>query len=78
MKVKELKPGYKKILGILAIILGFIALITPFTPGAFWLLFIGLELIGVNILFLSKIEERLRYINSKIKDKFKRKKKEGL
>jgi len=78
MKVKELKPGYKKILGITAIILGFISLVTPFTPGAFWLLFIGLELMGVNILLLNKTQNKIKDIKFKIKSKLKRKKKEGL
>jgi len=43
----------KKILGIVLIILGFLALITPFSPGS-WLLFIGLELLGFRIVFKDK------------------------
>ena len=45
----------KKIIGVGLIIIGFLALITPFTPGA-WLIFIGLELLGVRILFWDKIK----------------------
>ena len=78
VNVRDINPGYKKILGILAMILGFIALITPFTPGAFWLLFIGLELMGVDILFLDEIEQRIKSVKSKVKSRFKGKKKEGL
>lgn len=38
----------KKIGGVLLILIGFIALVTPLTPGA-WLMFVGLELIGVRL-----------------------------
>jgi len=48
----------KTILGILLIILGLLALITPFTPGS-WLAFVGLELLGVRIAFWEKIKEYL-------------------
>ena len=47
--------GLKKILGIFAIIIGFIALITPFTPGATWLIFIGFQLLGFHFAFWDKI-----------------------
>lgn len=45
----------KKTIGILLIIIGLLALVTPFTPGS-WLIFIGLEFIGIRILFLNKIK----------------------
>ncbi len=45
----------KKIIGILLIIVGLLALVTPFTPGS-WLVFIGLEFLGVRILFWDKIK----------------------
>jgi len=38
----------KKITGVLLIFIGFIALVTPLTPGA-WLMFVGLGLLGVSI-----------------------------
>lgn len=44
----------KKFIGIVLIILGIIALLTPFTPGS-WLLFIGLGMTGIRILFKEKI-----------------------
>lgn len=46
----------KKIIGIIALIVGFIALVTPFTPGAFWLIFLGFELLGINFIFGEKIK----------------------
>lgn len=48
------KPKIKKTIGVLLIILGLTALVTPFTPGS-WAIFIGLELLGVRLLFWSKI-----------------------
>ncbi len=42
--------------GIILIIIGFLALVTPLTPGA-WLLFVGLELIGVRLTLWDKIKE---------------------
>lgn len=39
----------KRIVGIICVIVGFIALITPFTPGS-WLLFVGFELLGMELL----------------------------
>lgn len=52
----------KKIAGILLLIIGIAALITPFTPGA-WLIFVGLELLGLRLLVnngLRKYWERVK------------------
>lgn len=57
----------KKFFGIFLIILGIIALLTPFTPGS-WLAFIGLELLGIRIFAQEKTEEIL----TKIKNYFTR------
>lgn len=43
------KRFWKKVAGVLLILIGLLALITPFTPGA-WLAFIGLEFLGVRLL----------------------------
>lgn len=45
----------KKTIGILLIVIGLLALVTPFTPGS-WLIFIGLEFIGIRIVFWDKIK----------------------
>lgn len=45
----------KKTIGVLLIIIGLLALVTPLTPGS-WLIFIGLEFIGIRILFWDKIK----------------------
>ncbi len=49
-------PYLKKVAGVLLIILGFLALVTPLTPGA-WLMFVGLELIGVRLAAWDKVKE---------------------
>ena len=45
----------RKTIGILLIVVGLLALVTPFTPGS-WLIFIGLEFIGIRIVFWDKIK----------------------
>jgi len=45
----------KKGVGVILVVLGFLALITPLTPGS-WLIPIGLELLGLRFL----LEDRLR------------------
>jgi len=47
--IKTLDPRTKFLIGILFILLGILALVTPLTPGA-WLIFVGLELIGIRII----------------------------
>jgi len=47
----------KKTTGILLVIIGLLALVTPFTPGS-WLIFVGLELLGLRMLFWDKIKAR--------------------
>lgn len=48
----------KKLIGVLLILLGLLALVTPLTPGA-WLIFVGLEILGVRLLFWTKLKDRL-------------------
>ena len=49
------RPRIKKTVGVILILLGLAALVTPLTPGS-WLAFIGLELLGVRILFSEKLK----------------------
>lgn len=39
----------KKTAGVLLLIIGLAALVTPLTPGS-WLIFVGLELLGLRLL----------------------------
>ena len=49
----------KKIAGAVLILWGIFALMTPFTPGSL-LIFVGLELLGIRLLFVEKIKDRIR------------------
>ncbi len=66
-------------IGIICIILGFLALITPATPGS-WLIPIGLEILGLGFLLESRLS---RFLKGKNKERFEnfikkfRKKKSG-
>jgi len=60
---RQIKETFKKIygnskikkgIGVVFIIIGLVALFTPFTPGS-WLIFVGLGFFGVRILFWEKI-----------------------
>jgi uncharacterized membrane protein HdeD (DUF308 family) len=53
---KNIENIFKKVVGVLALIIGLVALVTPLTPGAVWLIFIGLELLGLRILVWDKIK----------------------
>jgi hypothetical protein len=50
----RMKKIARKSLGIICIILGFLALITPLTPGS-WLILIGLEILGLGFLLDGKV-----------------------
>lgn len=55
-------------MAFILIILGFFALITPFTPGS-WLAFIGLELLGWRLLPGDYIKKMKRSFAKKNEDK---------
>lgn len=48
------KPRTRKIVGWFFVVVGFIALVTPLTPGGF-LFFVGLELLGIRFIGAEKI-----------------------
>lgn len=47
----------KKVFGVLLIILGVIALVTPFTPGS-WLVFVGLGMLGIRVGFWHDMQDK--------------------
>lgn len=49
------RPKIKKTIGIILILIGLASLVTPLTPGS-WLAIIGLELLGIRILFFDKFK----------------------
>jgi hypothetical protein len=44
----------KKAAGVILIVLGFLALVTPATPGS-WLILVGLEFLGLRLLMSDKL-----------------------
>ncbi len=52
-------PKAQKIAGVILIIVGLGALVTPLTPGS-WLVFVGLELLGFRFLLWDKIKSRFK------------------
>jgi len=48
-------PLLKKITGILLVLAGLLILLTPFTPGS-WIIFVGLELLGIRLAFWKKMK----------------------
>ena len=51
-------PNIKKVVGVILVIVGLTALVTPFTPGS-WLVFVGFEFLGIRFLVWDKIKNRL-------------------
>lgn len=56
-KMSRSNSPTKKLVGIVFIVYGFLALLTPFTPGS-WLVFVGLELLGFRLVFWKKIKDK--------------------
>ena len=46
--MKEKMSKWRRIAGISCIVLGVLALLTPFTPGA-WLIIVGLGVLGIEL-----------------------------
>ena len=49
------RPRLKKIMGWFLVVFGFLALVTPLTPGGL-LFFVGLEILGLRIVFTEKVK----------------------
>lgn len=52
------KPLLKKIVGGALVLIGFVALVTPLTPGAVLFLFVGFEFLGLRFMFLDRLMGR--------------------
>ena len=50
----RMKKIIRTVVGVILILLGFLALVTPLTPGS-WLILVGLELLGLRILLRDKL-----------------------
>jgi len=76
-----MKRILKKVLGVVFIVLGLLALVTPFSPGS-WLALIGFEILGLRILlerkllsflpvrYRKKVENRLERVKRMIPGRF--------
>lgn len=51
-------PRLKKVVGVLLVLVGFISLVTPMTPGAMLMLFIGFQFLGLRFMFLDRLFDR--------------------
>ncbi len=49
----------RRLIGALFILYGFFALLTPFTPGS-WLIFVGLEFVGIRLAFWDQMKSWFR------------------
>jgi hypothetical protein len=72
-----MKVIIKKVIGVILIIVGLAALLTPFTPGS-WLALIGLELLGIRkFVFRKVLNDKQRAAAEKfmrkLKSRFKKK-----
>ena len=67
-----MKPVLKRIIGVILIVLGLAALVTPFTPGS-WLALIGLELVGLGFLLDNRFGRAIKNTCRNIFENLKRK-----
>jgi len=66
MAINFKNSSFRKILGVLLIIIGILALLTPFTPGS-WLVFIGFGFLGFKLVFKNGKPFLKKIISKKIK-----------
>jgi hypothetical protein len=72
---ENMRRAFRIILGTVLIILGVLAALTPFSPGS-WLALIGLEILGLRMLFQRKFLSLLpRKYHGRVKSMFKKRKK---
>lgn len=58
-KIWTNNPKVRKMIGVIFVIIGFLSVITPFTPLGF-LFLIGLEVLGIRILVWDKLKNWFR------------------
>lgn len=70
LKMKNLNINWsflKKIAGVILIILGLLALVTPLTPGA-WLIFVGAEMLGIGLLSRDRLKQYYKNVTGRYWD----------
>ena len=63
-KVWAENPKIRKTIGVMLVVIGLISIITPLTPVGF-LLVLGLEVLGVRVLFWDKLKKWFKKEQSK-------------
>ena len=63
-KVWAENPKIRKTIGVMLVVIGLISIITPLTPVGF-LLVLGLEILGVRVLFWDKLKKWFKKEQSK-------------
>ncbi len=63
----DLRPRTRVIIGWTFVVLGFLAAILPLVPGAI-LLIIGLEVLGIRLLFLENIYNKVKRTPKNVSD----------
>lgn len=61
-KIKRIwaeNPKVRKVTGVILVVIGLISIIIPLTPVGF-LLIVGLEILGVRVLFWDKLKNRFK------------------
>lgn len=58
------RPRLRKVFGWFLVVFGFIALVTPLTPGGI-LFFVGLEILGLRFIYTDRLKMSLQRIFSK-------------
>ncbi len=56
----------KRVIGIILLIIGVVALVTPLTPGAAFLIFVGMELLGIGFLIPGGLRKYWERVKSRI------------
>lgn len=49
------RPLLRKVVGGVLVLIGFVAFVTPLTPGAVLFLFIGSQFLGLRFMFLDRL-----------------------
>ena len=57
-------PKIRKVTGVILVVIGLLSIITPLTPVGF-LLVLGLEILGVRVLFWDKLKKWFKKEQSK-------------
>ncbi|MBX4189462.1 hypothetical protein KW785_02600 [Candidatus Parcubacteria bacterium] len=52
-------PRFRKVVGIILVVFGFIGIVTPFTPWGF-LFFVGLGILGIRFALVEKVVAKLK------------------